>query len=61
MERFFHENAAGSPRARAPWPDAFERGARLYVMGNGGSLCDAQHVTVEFMHPSSRSGVRCRR
>ena len=26
-------------------------GGRLYVMGNGGSACDAQHVAVEFQHP----------
>src|SRR4051794_29365225 len=30
---------------------ACDRGARLFVMGNGGSACDAQHVAVEFMHP----------
>ena len=24
---------------------------RLFVMGNGGSSCDAAHVAVEFMHP----------
>src|SRR4051812_21263794 len=30
---------------------AFDAGARLLVFGNGGSLCDAQHVAVEFMHP----------
>jgi D-sedoheptulose 7-phosphate isomerase len=29
----------------------FERGHRLWVMGNGGSACDAQHVAVEFVHP----------
>src|SRR6185369_16854245 len=31
--------------------DRFSRGARLFVMGNGGSACDAQHVAVEFQHP----------
>lgn len=31
--------------------DAFGRGSRLLVMGNGGSACDAQHVAVEFTHP----------
>lgn len=31
--------------------ERFERGGRLYVMGNGGSACDAQHVAVEFTHP----------
>src|SRR4051794_31903141 len=30
---------------------ACDRGARLLVMGNGGSACDAQHVAVEFQHP----------
>lgn len=29
----------------------FGRGGRLWVMGNGGSACDAQHVAVEFQHP----------
>jgi D-sedoheptulose 7-phosphate isomerase len=29
----------------------FEAGRRLWVMGNGGSACDAQHVAVEFVHP----------
>lgn len=29
----------------------FEQGHRLWVMGNGGSACDAQHVAVEFIHP----------
>ena len=26
-------------------------GGRLWVLGNGGSHCDAQHVAVEFQHP----------
>ena len=30
---------------------AFQRGGRLYVMGNGGGATDAQHVAVEFCHP----------
>jgi D-sedoheptulose 7-phosphate isomerase len=30
---------------------AFQHGGRLFVMGNGGSACDAQHVAVEFTHP----------
>jgi D-sedoheptulose 7-phosphate isomerase len=29
----------------------FERGGRLWVMGNGGGATDAQHVAVEFCHP----------
>ena len=29
----------------------FSDGHRLWVMGNGGSACDAQHIAVEFIHP----------
>lgn len=29
----------------------FNDGKKLYVMGNGGSACDALHVAVEFVHP----------
>ncbi len=29
----------------------FSQGKKLYVMGNGGSACDALHVAVEFVHP----------
>jgi len=50
-ETFFSENAeriAGCARAMAA---AFSDGGRLFVMGNGGSHCDAEHVAVEFMHP----------
>ncbi|MBX9878835.1 MAG: SIS domain-containing protein [Candidatus Obscuribacterales bacterium] len=31
--------------------ERFEKGGRLFVMGNGGSSCDAEHLMVEFMHP----------
>jgi D-sedoheptulose 7-phosphate isomerase len=49
--RFFEENAealVGCARALA---GRLESGGRLWVMGNGGSACDAQHIAVEFMHP----------
>jgi D-sedoheptulose 7-phosphate isomerase len=29
----------------------FQAGKKLWIMGNGGSACDAQHVAVEFVHP----------
>jgi D-sedoheptulose 7-phosphate isomerase len=29
----------------------FGAGHQLWVMGNGGSACDAQHIAVEFIHP----------
>jgi D-sedoheptulose 7-phosphate isomerase len=31
--------------------ERFQSGGKLFVMGNGGSACDAQHVAVEFQHP----------
>jgi D-sedoheptulose 7-phosphate isomerase len=51
QERFFSENADRISACAKEMAAAFERGARLFVMGNGGSSCDAQHATVEFMHP----------
>ena len=29
----------------------FQDGGHLWVMGNGGSACDAEHIAVEFVHP----------
>jgi len=51
QERFFSESADRISACAKAMAEAFERGARLFVMGSGGSSCDAQHVTVEFMHP----------
>lgn len=50
-ERFFADSAGHICACAAAMASAFERGARLYVFGNGGSACDAVHVSVEFMHP----------
>jgi D-sedoheptulose 7-phosphate isomerase len=51
QEKFFSENAEGIALCARAMAAAFSDGARLFVMGNGGSHCDAEHVTVEFMHP----------
>ena len=50
-ERFFAEHAARIADCARAMARAFEQGARLYTLGNGGSACDAQHAAVEFMHP----------
>jgi D-sedoheptulose 7-phosphate isomerase len=50
-EWFFTENAERIAACCAALARAFDQGGRLFVMGNGGSACDAQHVAVEFMHP----------
>ena len=50
-ERFFADNAAGIEACARSLASAFDKGARLYAFGNGGSACDAEHVAVEFQHP----------
>lgn len=49
--RFFEENKETILAASLAMAKAFHRGHKLLVMGNGGSAADAQHVSVEFMHP----------
>jgi D-sedoheptulose 7-phosphate isomerase len=51
QEKFFSENAASIVDCADAITKAFDTGGRLWVMGNGGSACDAQHVAVEFVHP----------
>lgn len=50
-ERFFAAEAPRIAECCSAMAAAFDRGARLFVMGNGGSACDAEHVAVEFLHP----------
>lgn len=49
--RFFADNAARLVACAESLAAVFERGGRLFVLGNGGSACDAEHVAVEFCHP----------
>jgi D-sedoheptulose 7-phosphate isomerase len=48
---FFEEHADQIDACVARLAERFQRGGRLWVMGNGGSACDAEHVAVEFTHP----------
>jgi D-sedoheptulose 7-phosphate isomerase len=50
-EHFFRAEADRIERLVRDMAERFQRGGRLYVMGNGGSATDAQHVAVEFFHP----------
>jgi D-sedoheptulose 7-phosphate isomerase len=50
-EQFFADNADRILECCTAMAKAFDAGGRLFVMGNGGSSCDAAHVAVEFMHP----------
>lgn len=49
--QFFEENAGRLEACARALAERFRSGGRLYVMGNGGSACDAAHVAVEFVHP----------
>ncbi len=50
-EKFFSENSERIVACAQAMAKAFDNGGRLYSMGNGGSTCDAIHLSVEFMHP----------
>jgi D-sedoheptulose 7-phosphate isomerase len=50
-QQFFEKNAGKIEECARAISEAFARGGKMFVFGNGGSACDAQHVAVEFMHP----------
>jgi D-sedoheptulose 7-phosphate isomerase len=50
-ERFFTRYADSLEAMSRAIAEHFRQGGRLFVMGNGGSLCDALHMCVEFNHP----------
>jgi len=50
-QKFFSKYAEPLEAMSRSMADRFQRGGRLFVMGNGGSLCDALHMCVEFNHP----------
>ena len=49
--RFFEENAGHLEACVRAMAERLGGGGQLWVMGNGGSACDAEHVAVEFVHP----------
>ena len=50
-EKFFEKYADEIERLSREMAKRFADGKKLLTMGNGGSLCDAMHFTVEFTHP----------
>jgi D-sedoheptulose 7-phosphate isomerase len=50
-EKFFARYAESLEVVSREMADRFREGGKLFAMGNGGSLCDALHITVEFNHP----------
>jgi D-sedoheptulose 7-phosphate isomerase len=51
VRRFFESNATALDGCARALAARFREHGRLFVMGNGGSACDAAHVAVEFRHP----------
>ncbi len=49
--KFFADNKDTILATSLALAQAFHRGRKLLVCGNGGSATDAQHIAVEFMHP----------
>lgn len=49
--KFFEHYADSIGELSQRMAERFAGGHKLWVMGNGGSACDAQHVAVEFIHP----------
>jgi len=49
--RFFGENVDAISTTCFEMARRFERGGRLIVFGTGAAATDAQHVSVEFIHP----------
>jgi D-sedoheptulose 7-phosphate isomerase len=50
-EKFFSQYAETIEAMARDMAQRFANGKKLLVMGNGGSLCDALHFSVEFTHP----------
>ena len=50
-QKFFNKYADSLDTMSREMAARFQKGGRLFVMGNGGSLCDALHMCVEFNHP----------
>jgi D-sedoheptulose 7-phosphate isomerase len=50
-ETFFAQNAERVVDVARAIAEVYESGGKLLTMGNGGSSCDAAHITVEFEHP----------
>ncbi|MDQ6699671.1 MAG: SIS domain-containing protein [Acidobacteriota bacterium] len=49
--KFFNANAGLLQQVCTRLAEALQNGNRLFVMGNGGSSCDAVHIAIEFVHP----------
>ncbi|WP_420263882.1 D-sedoheptulose-7-phosphate isomerase [Candidatus Magnetominusculus dajiuhuensis] len=53
-ERFFNENSEKVAEAARTIADAFSKGRKLLLFGNGGSSSDASHIAAEFINRFKR-------
>ncbi|MBF0516938.1 MAG: SIS domain-containing protein [Nitrospirae bacterium] len=53
-ERFFNENADKVAEAASVIAEAFSKGRKLLLFGNGGSSSDASHIAAEFINRFKR-------
>lgn len=53
-EKFFNENADKVAEAAKIIADAFSKGKKLLLFGNGGSSSDASHIAAEFINRFKR-------
>ena len=59
--KFFEDNSDRLECLAEAMAQSFNNERRLFTLGNGGSACDAEHVSVEFMHPifEKRKSLPC--
>jgi len=50
-QKFFETYAERIGTLCSEMANRFRKGSKLYLMGNGGSACDALHMATEFKHP----------
>jgi D-sedoheptulose 7-phosphate isomerase len=51
QQAFFEEHAGAVVQCARALATAVSEGARVFVFGNGGSACDAEHLAVELTYP----------
>ena len=51
QKKFFEHHEQEIVNTAMTIADIYQNNGRLFVMGNGGSSCDASHIAVEFLHP----------
>ncbi len=60
-QAFFDKNQHKLLQAAQIIAACYQQNGQLFAMGNGGSACDAAHITCEFMHPvtTGRKALGC--